>query len=127
MLNVNINKLADEIAQTLTNHGQKIQKGMGISAEKVAKKVIKTLEKTSPKKTGNYSKAWTSKHDENLGINTNYTVFNKEGYLTHLLEDGHANRDGGRTAGIPHIRPAEEMAIAEFIKEVEGVIENADG
>ena len=39
--------------------------------------------------------------------------------MTHLLEKGHANRDGGRTKAYPHIKPAEEEAVKEALKLIE--------
>jgi hypothetical protein len=42
--------------------------------------------------------------------------------LAHLLEYGHAKVGGGRVEGRPHIRPAEEMVIREFMAEVEEAI-----
>jgi len=47
-------------------------------------------------------------------------VHNKEHYrLTHLLEFGHANRNGTRTQPIPHIRATEDKYREKFIKELE--------
>ncbi len=42
--------------------------------------------------------------------------------LTHLLEDGHAKRDGGRTKAMPHIQKHEQDAVQEFERRVEEVI-----
>lgn len=47
-------------------------------------------------------------------------AYNKEHYrLTHLLEFGHANRDGSRTKPIPHIRETEDKYRQRFANELE--------
>lgn len=47
-------------------------------------------------------------------------AYNKAHYrLTHLLEFGHANRDGSRTKPIPHIRSTENKYKEKFVKELE--------
>jgi hypothetical protein len=51
-------------------------------------------------------------------------VHNKTDYqLTHLLEHGHAKRNGGRVAPKIHIRPNEEKAVKEFEKRIKGAIQ----
>lgn len=47
-------------------------------------------------------------------------VYNREHYrLTHLLEFGHANRDGSRTKPILHIRKTEDKYKEKFVEELE--------
>lgn len=82
----------------------------------VGKSAVKELKRTSPKRNGKYAKGWKSKI-EKTRLGDRVVVYNKTSYqLTHLLEKGHVNRDGGRTNGIPHIKPAEDKAVNETLK-----------
>lgn len=85
----------------------------------VGKKAVKQLKANSPKQTGKYAKGWKWKFEKGRLMST-VTVYNKTSYqLTHLLEKGHANRDGGKTDGIEHIEPTEKMAVKEAIQLIE--------
>ena len=69
------------------------------------------LRKTSPRKTGAYAADWAYAIENAAEGAYNGTVYNRSHYqLTHLLEKGHAKRNGGRVAAIPHIGPAFEDA-----------------
>lgn len=110
--------LAKEIAKVLQEYTNEVTEGLEKAKEEVAKEAVKELKKTSPKLTGDYAKGWRTKR-----IGTAQVVHNATNYqLTHLLEHGHAKREGGRVAGIPHIEPAEQRAIDEYTKQVEKVI-----
>ncbi|MDO5559418.1 MAG: HK97 gp10 family phage protein [Oscillospiraceae bacterium] len=87
-------------------------------AEEVGKDMLKDVKKNSPKKTGEYKKGWKKDVTKNeTGVSV--VVHNKDCYrLTHLLENGHAKRNGGRTPGIPHIAPAQEKANEEFERRI---------
>ena len=125
MANINIDKLADEIAKELAKYSQEVVEKVNISSEKVGKAAVKQLRQTSPKKTGKYAKSWTMSTEKEIGQPHKRIIHAKAPHyrLTHLLEHGHAKRGGGRVEGKPHIRPAEEMVIQEFVVEVEEAIE----
>lgn len=85
----------------------------------VMKEAQKRIRKESPKLTGAYAKGWRVK-TENTRLGVSSVLYNaaKPG-LTHLLENGHPKRNGGRVEGIPHIKPVEEWATEETIKRLE--------
>ena len=126
MANVNIDQLAAEIAKGLADYSQDVVEKVNVSSDKVGKAAVKQLKKTSPKRpgSGKYAKAWTMKTEPEAGQPSKRIVYVKAPHyrLTHLLEHGHAKAGGGRVEGKPHIRPAEEMVIQEFMSEVEEAI-----
>jgi len=124
MSNVSVDQLAAEIAKELSKYGQEIVEKINISSEKVGKAAVKQLRQTSPKRTGEYAKSWTITTEKEVGQPHKRIIHAKAPHyrLTHLLEYGHAKVGGGRVEGKPHIRPAEEMVIQEFVREVEEAI-----
>lgn len=103
----------------LRNYAADVQDEIEIASKEEAQNLVKALKAHSPKKTGSYRKGWKLKKSGKH----KYVVYNKTDYqLTHLLEHGHAKRDGGRVEARVHIRPAEEIAIRNFMDRVEGAI-----
>jgi len=124
--NINIDSLSREIEKELKVYSSDIVEKIDTSSKRIAKEAIKSLKANSPKKTGKYSKSWTQKKEKGDILQpTSHTIYNKEGWLTHLLENGHAKVGGGRVVAKPHIRPAEQQVIEKFTKEVEEAIKNA--
>ena len=125
MGNIKIDQLAAEIAKELSKFSQEVVEKVNISSEKIGKEAVKQLRQTSPKKTGKYAKSWTMSTEKEIGQPHKRIIHAKAPHyrLTHLLEHGHAKVGGGRVEGKPHIRPAEEMVIQEFVREVEEAIE----
>ena len=124
MANVSVDQLAVEIAKGLAEYSQDVVEKVNVSSEKVGKAAVKKLKQTSPKRYGNYAKSWTMKTEKVIGQPHTRIIHAKAPHyrLTHLLEHGHAKAGGGRVEGRPHIRPAEEMVIKEFVAEVEEAI-----
>jgi hypothetical protein len=124
MANVSVDQLAAEIAKGLADYSQDVVEKVNASSERIGKEAVKRLKQTSPKRYGKYAKSWTMKTEPEVGQPHKRIVHVKAPHyrLAHLLEYGHAKVGGGRVEGRPHIRPAEEMVIRDFVTEVEEAI-----
>ena len=116
--------LQKEVNIRLENYVKEIDDSFAEILPKVGKETVKELKTSSPKRTGRYSKGWKQKVEKD-GINGNkLTVYNADAYqLTHLLENGHASRDGGFVSGRPHIKPAQDKAEKEVLEELTKAIQ----
>ncbi|MEK3814252.1 HK97 gp10 family phage protein [Bacillus sp. FSL K6-1284] len=112
------NDFAREISQALKGFTTEVEEGLEREKEKVAKEGAGILKRTSPKDTGKYARGWRAKKYGRAWVVHNAT----KPQLTHLLEKGHAKRNGGRVAGKEHIRPVEQKMIEEFEAATERLI-----
>ena len=83
----------------------------------VSEDVKAEIQSRAPVKTGKYKKSWTVTKVEETAQSLVNTVHSAKHYrLTHLLENGHAKRGGGRTRAFPHIAPGEALAEKELLE-----------
>lgn len=115
MAGINIERLADELAAGLLEYSEEVTVKVKKAVDVVAKNAVSELKNTSPKRTGAYAKDWAAKQAYEDSRTKRKTVYNKKHYqLTHLLEFGHAKRNGGRVPAKEHIKAVEEKAQKEF-------------
>ena len=108
-----IDDMEDEIMRGLTEYADLADSAMKAAVKKTATSVKKEISANAPKRTGRYAKSWTTKKTKENSHSLEITVHSKNRYqLAHLLEKGHAKRNGGRVPGKPHIAPAEENGAA---------------
>jgi len=114
-MEIDVDELSKNINKYLMEYSSDVTKKLEVSKKKVADDGVSELRATSPRRTGGYASGWTQRK-----VGRERVIYNKtHASLTHLLENGHANRDGGYTPGIPHIAPVEQHVIEEFKQEVE--------
>lgn len=114
---------AQAVKEYLEIYVEDIGEAVEETSNQIGKEARDELKQTSPKKTGRYAKGWTVRKDKKHKNYYTVKVWNRTDYqLTHLLEFGHATRNGGRTKALPHIRPVEEKYKAEFEKQIKDKI-----
>jgi len=121
---VSIDGLADEIARQLYEYTSEVKEQVSEAVEETAEEAKVELKVTSPKRTGKYAKSWRVKVVRGANIST-AIVHNTLYQIVHLLEKGHAKRNGGRVAAIPHVGPAEDGARERLEQRIEKAIEEA--
>ena len=110
-------QLAEAVDKILEKYGDDVRENMNDIVKDITKKGVQTLKSQSRSAvggTGKYASGWTSKFESGR-VSAQGTLYNgRLPGLPHLLEHGHANRNGGRTPGRVHIAPVEDALIKEF-------------
>ena len=122
---VSVDELANAINEALQEYATLAADDMKKCINEAGKTVRKEIKSHAPKCTGKYGKSWRVKkvHEDNQHLEL--VVYSPSRYfLAHLLEHGHAKRNGGRVSARPHIAPAEEIGEDELIKALETALAN---
>ena len=115
-----IDKLAAEVMDGLEEYAELTADVLKKEIQEAGKLAKNQISQTAPRKTGRYAKSWAVKKVSETSNSLEVTVHSRNRYmLTHLLENGHAKRGGGRVAAIPHIAPAEEAAVQSLERNIE--------
>ncbi|WP_439424783.1 HK97 gp10 family phage protein [Oenococcus alcoholitolerans] len=119
---VSVNDIAAAISQDLQAYTTEVEEKLVKSELSIAKSATNRLKQGGgyKERSGKYTKDWTFTRQRN-----GYVVHNRKNYqLTHLLEFGHATKNGGRTKAFPHIEPVEDWTKKAFEDEVKKELGN---
>lgn len=108
MKEIDIDQILKELQTDVHDAVEKVSKDM-------AKEGVQKLKANSPRRTGAYASGWGQSKQGNEIVLHN----KKRPSLTHLLEKGHASRNGGRVSPQKHIEPVEEMIKKEMVNRIE--------
>ena len=118
-----IDQMAHVIMEGLQEYADLAAEDMKAAVKKAGNSAKKDIEANAPEKTGAYKKSWAVKTVRENDNAMEVVVYSRNRYqLAHLLEFGHALRQGGRTRAFPHIAPAEERAAEMLVREVEAAL-----
>ena len=125
---VSIDDLNAAIKNALEDYNEKVVEGLKKQTKRATKDLVNRTIDTAPvgNRDKHYKESISSKtlDETRYGISKLWYVKGSDYRLTHLLEDGHANRDGGRTPGTHFLSKAVDDIIPWYLASIEEVIKN---
>ena len=125
---ISTDRLTEAVQAELNIYGQNVIDGIKIKAKQSMDQLVKDTKATAP--VGNRKKHYRDsikgkKTGENdRSVSYTWYVDGPDYRLSHLLENGHALRNGGRVEGTHFIKNASDPILEQYIKAVEEVIKN---
>lgn len=120
-----------ELRELLNDYVHDVEEIVKRNVDIIAEEAKIEVESNSPMRRGlkktkgiSYSKGWTANKSDRSGEYNIVIKQRKPKYrLTHLLEFGHATRNGGRTKAFPHIRNVELSKKEKLLNNIKKDIE----
>ena len=117
---VSIDQLASAVMDGLNEYAELTADKVKKAVKSAGNTVKQDINASAPVRTGKDAGSWRTKATKESSQSLEVTVYSPSRYmLAHLLEHGHAKRNGGRTRAIPHIAPAEEHGEEELLQDIE--------
>ena len=127
-MSIHIDNLTQAIDRELTLYSNNVIAGVKKVAKKSASDLVKRTKETAP--VGNRSKHYRDQiasrklEESERSITYQWYVKGPDYRLSHLLENGHATRNGGRVEGTHFISKASDPILKKYEQAVEEVIKN---
>jgi len=123
-MGIPIDQLASAVMEGLEEYANLANEGMKAAVRKSAKTVRSEISANAPRRTGKYAGSWATQTTAEGADQLEITVYSKKPGMPHLLEHGHAKRNGGRVGGHVHIAPAEQAGIEQLESEIVRSLQN---
>lgn len=125
---IGVDQLSEAIARELTVYNESVIEGVKKEAKSSMSRLVKETKATAPvgNRQKHYKDSISSKktNETDRAIEFTWFVKGSDYRLSHLLEKGHALRNGGRVEGTHFIEKASDPILEEYIRAVEEVIRN---
>ncbi len=130
--------LGEQLERELTLYRVGIEEKLKTVTEESMKKLVKETKATAPqgRRKGEYKRHITADYSrlrkpnarglQGNKISATWYVRAPEYRLTHLLVNGHATNDGGRTQANPFLQNAIDHVIPEYEQKVEEILQDGN-
>ncbi len=116
---VKIDDLTKTINGMLSDYSDDVIEETKGVVDEVTKEARKIVRENAPVKTGKYKRSIKSKKlYESLTEKRNAIYSDGYSGLTHLLENGHAKTNGGRTRAFPHWKQGNDYIVEQLPKQL---------
>jgi len=112
MSSIKTDDFAKEVVKTLEEYSESTTEILYDEIRNAINAARNEARQRSPGRSSKvYAKGWRTRIDKESSTEASAVAFaGKLSPVTHLLEFGHATRNGGRTREFPHVAPAQETA-----------------
>lgn len=128
MVTVSSDQLGEAINKDLKIYHKNVIDGVKQEAKKSMAQLVKQTKATAPvgRRKKHYRDSIKSKKtaEDDLSVTYTWYVDGPDYRLSHLLENGHALRDGGRVEGTHFIKNATDPILLQYMQAIKEVIEN---
>ena len=122
---VSISELPDAVTEFLKVWDSGVNEAIDKKAKESVKQLVKVTKATAPvgHRHKHYRDSIKSKGHKSTRVTT-YTwyVDGPDYRLSHLLENGHATRNGGRTKATHFIKKASDPILEQYVKDIEEIL-----
>lgn len=128
MPNIKVTELNYAIRNALNDYNADVIKELKKVTEKSAKELVTETKATAPvgRRKSHYKDYIASRtlEESNYGITKMWYVKSPEYRLTHLLNNGHALKGGGRYPGTNFLGKAVDKIVPKFVEKVEAILKH---
>lgn len=123
---IQASEFATEMEKLVKEYGDSVAGAIKDVVPKVAKRSATLVRADAPHDKGQYKKSIKAEkvYETPATIKYNVHATNGQYRLSHLLENGHATKNGGRTKAQPHFKTGDDYVQENLIPQIKKEIEN---